>query len=344
MRIIVDAMGGDFAPKAPVEGAVLYTKEFGKKDRIFLIGNQSLIEEELNKYSRAPIDKISIIHTPEVIGMSEQPTLAIRNKKESSLVRGIKLHKEGEADAFVSAGSTGAQMAASLLILGRLKGVHRPALGAFLPCEGGVVLIIDAGANPDCKPINLLQFGLMGALYVEQIYGKSHPQVALLNIGEESSKGNELAVASHELMQKYLPDFTGNVEGRDILRGKADVIVADGFTGNIVLKFAESVFGVFGRTFKRSIGKNLFSLTGAFLVRHAFRDMKRDFDYQEYGGVPLLGVNGISIICHGSSSAKAIKNAIKVARRMSEQQVNQHIHEEITSRGMSWVREQLLQV
>jgi glycerol-3-phosphate acyltransferase PlsX len=183
----------------------------------------------------------------------------------------------------------------------------------------------------------------MGSIFIQQIYGMNNPRVALLNIGEEPNKGNDLSIESHELMTRAIPSFIGNLEGRDILRGNADVIVTDGFTGNIILKFAESIFGVFGRSFKRSVGKNLFSLTGALLVRHAFRDMKRNFDYQEYGGVPLLGVDGVSIICHGSSSAKAIKNAIKVARMMSEKKVNDNIHEEITSKGISWVETQLSQ-
>lgn len=336
MRIVVDAMGGDFAPRAPIEGAVLYVKESRGEDEIILVGDENKINPELVRYSRAKdVQRISTLHSSEVIEMDDQPTLALRKKKDSSMVKGLTHYKNGNADAFVSAGSTGAQMAASLLILGRLQGVHRPALGAFLPCEGGVVLLIDVGANTDCKPINLFQFGLMGSIFTKMIYQIKNPRISLLNIGEESSKGNEVTTTAYQLMEKDLPNFKGNCEGRDILHGNADVIITDGFVGNILLKFAESVLGVFGRSFKRSIGKNLFSLTGAFLVRHAFRDMKRNFDYQEYGGVPLLGVNGISIICHGSSSAKAIKNAIKVAKRMGERGVNQHIQEEISSRGIS---------
>lgn len=343
MRLVVDAMGGDYAPKAPVEGAILYCKETRGKDNIILVGNESAINKELDRHSSTYRNSITIVHAPTVIEMGDQPTAAIRKKNDSSMVKGITLYKDGDADAFVSAGSTGAQMAASLLILGRLEGVQRPGLGAFLPCESGVVLLIDVGANPECKPVNLLQYGIMGSIFIKQIYGIKDPRIALLNIGEESSKGNEVSITAHELIKKSNANFVGNVEGRDILRGNADVIITDGFTGNIILKFAESIFGVFGRSFKRSIGKNLFSLTGALLVRHAFRDMKRNFDYQEYGGVPLLGVNGISIICHGSSSAKAIKNAIKVAKRMSQQKVNEFIKKEISSEGMSWVEAQLSQ-
>lgn len=343
MRLVVDAMGGDYAPKAPVEGAILYCKETKGKDNVILVGNESVINKELDRHSSTYKNSISVVHAPTVIEMGDQPIAAIRQKKDSSMVKGITLYKEGAADAFVSAGSTGAQMAASLLILGRLEGVQRPGLGAFLPCESGVVLLIDVGANPECKPLNLLQYGIMGSIFIKQIYGTKDPRIALLNIGEESSKGNEVSITAHELMKKSSANFVGNVEGRDILRGNADVIITDGFTGNIILKFAESIFGVFGRSFKRNVGKNLFSLTGALLVRHAFREMKRNFDYQEYGGVPLLGVDGISIICHGSSSAKAIKNAIKVAKRMSQQKVNEFIKKEISSEGISWVEAQLSQ-
>ena len=342
MRLVVDAMGGDLAPKAPVEGAILYCKET-KEDQVILVGDQAVIQGELDRHSGSNLKNIHIVHSSSVIEMHDQPTAAIRSKKDSSMVKGITLYKERQGDAFVSAGSTGAQMAASLLILGRIEGVHRPGLGAFLPCEGGVVLLIDVGANAECKPMHLLQYGIMGSIFIKQIYGIKDPRIALLNIGEESKKGNELSIAAHELLIKSMPNFIGNVEGRDILRGSTDVIITDGFTGNVILKFAESIFGVFGRSFKRSIGKNLFSLTGALLVRHAFRDMKRNFDYQEYGGVPLLGIDGISIICHGSSSAKAIKNAIKVARMMSQKKVNENIHQEITSRGISWVETQLSQ-
>ncbi len=344
MRIVLDAMGGDFAPRAPIEGALLYDRETGGKDEIILVGDQPTLETIIQHHRFRHPKNVRIVHASENIEMGEQPTSAIRRKKDSSMVKGINLVKEGEAEAFVSAGSTGAQMAASLLILGRIKGVHRPGLGAFLPQEGGVVLLIDVGANPDCKPLNLLQYAMMGSIFIEFIYDIPHPRVGLINIGEEESKGNELTVNTHKLMKKSIPNFIGNVEGREILRGSADVLVTDGFTGNVILKFAESILEVIGRSFKRSVGKNLFSLTGAFLVRHAFRDMKRNFDYQEYGGVPLLGVDGISIICHGSSSAKAIKNALKVARLMGQKKVNEHIKNELEIRGLLWKEKQLSQV
>ncbi|RMF57847.1 MAG: phosphate acyltransferase, partial [Calditrichaeota bacterium] len=217
------------------------------------------------------------------------------------------------------------------------------ALGALLPWEEGVVLLIDVGANSDCKPIHLLQFGLMGSIYMEYIYEIPHPRVGLLNIGEEPTKGNELTLATYTLMEKHLPNFVGNVEGRDVLQGKADVVVTDGFTGNVVLKFAESIIGVIGRSLKRKIKKNLFSMAGMLLVKPAFTAMKRRYDYEEYGGVPLLGIDGISIICHGSSTGKALKNAIHVARIMGEKKVNSHIQEELRVRGLLCDERQLLQ-
>ncbi len=335
MRIVVDAMGGDLAPKAPVHGAILYDRETHGQDQVILVGDKTAIEAEIASHIIPP-QNIRVVHASEVIDMHDQPAVAVRKKKDSSMVKGLRMIRDGEADAFVSAGSTGAQMAASLLTLGRIKGVHRPAIGAFLPRDGGVVLLIDVGANADCKPINLLQFAIMGGIFVEFVTNLDRAKIGLLNIGEEPTKGNELAIASHELMKKHLSNFIGNVEGRDILTGKADVVVTDGFTGNVVLKFAESIVGVFGNSLKRKIKQNLFSLTGAFLMRPAFRAMKRAYDYEEYGGVPLLGIDGISIICHGSSSSKALKNAIHVAKVMGEKQVNKHIEEELSSRGILW--------
>jgi glycerol-3-phosphate acyltransferase PlsX len=333
MQIAIDAMGGDFAPQAAVEGALLYEKESNGKHEIILIGDSEIIEKEVDRHHFSKAKYISIQHATQKVEMSDQPTYALKKKKDSSMMKGLQLHRDGQVDAFVSAGSTGAQMVGSLFILGRIETVQRPALASFLPTEGGVVLLIDVGANVDCKPVHLLQFGLMGSIFINYIYGIKEPRVGLLSIGEEKNKGNELILASYDLLSSDMPNFIGNVEGRDILHGKADVIVTDGFMGNTILKFAESIMGVFGSSFKRSLGKNLFSLLGGFMVRHAFREMRSSFDYQEYGGVPLLGVNGISIICHGRSTAKAIKNAMRVAVDMSEKHVNQHIYEELKNRG-----------
>ena len=334
MRIAIDAMGGDQAPRMNVEGAILYDKENRGRHELVLLGDKNLLEQEMARHPHLKNHNIRIHHTSQVVEMSDSPTAVIKQKSDSSMIRGLQLHKEGKFDAFVSAGSTGAQMVGSLLILGRIEGVQRPALGSFLPTEGGVTLLIDVGANVDSKPIHLLQFGLMGSIFINYIYGIHQPRVGLLSIGEEKTKGNEVILAAYPLMASRLPNFIGNIEGRDILYGKADVIVMDGFVGNAILKFAESIMGVFGSTFKRSLGKNMFSLMGAFMVRHAFKEMKSSFDYQEYGGVPLLGVNGISIICHGRSTAKAIKNAIRVAVEIGEKKVNHHIQDQLKMRGL----------
>jgi glycerol-3-phosphate acyltransferase PlsX len=333
MRIAIDAMGGDFAPQAIVEGAYLYQKETNVSHEIVLIGNQILIEEKLNLYKHWQEKNISIIHTEEKIEMNESPTEALKKKKNSSMFLGINLHKQGEVNAFVSAGNTGAQMAASLIYLGRIPGVARPAIGAFLPSDKGMVFLIDVGANVDCKPIHLFQFGVMAEIFVEQIFSNSNLTIGLLNIGEEEKKGNELSQSAFHLLKNGLKGFMGNIEGRDILKGLVDVIVCDGFVGNIILKFAESVTGVLSKSIKRNLGSNLFINLGALLVKPAFSEIRKRYDYQEYGGVPLLGVNGISVICHGNSSAKAIKNAIHVAQKMSLEKVNEQIAETFKSKG-----------
>ena len=333
MRIALDAMGGDYAPQAPVEGACLYQKETGARNELILIGARERIEKECAKHHDRQELNIQIVHATEEIGMNESPTEVLKTKKNASMLVGIDLHKQGQVDAFVSAGNTGAQMAASLLYLGRISGVQRPAIGSFIPSEGGVVFLIDVGANADCKPINLVQFGVMASIYVDHLYSNSNLRIGLLNIGEEEKKGSELYQATHQLMKQNLRGFIGNVEGRDILKGKVDIVVCDGFVGNIVLKFTESVMGVLTKGFKRVLGSNLFINLGALLVKPAFLELRRNYDYQEYGGVPLLGVNGISIICHGRSTSKAIKNAIMVAERMSLKKVNEHIAETFKHRG-----------
>jgi len=334
MNIAIDAMGGDLAPRSTVEGALLYDKDTAGKHHLVLMGDKDTLESEIEKHHFNKPKNISIHHTTQIVEMGDSPTIALKQKKDSSLMKGLQLHRDGKVDALVSAGNTGAQMVGSLFILGRMEGVLRPALGSFLPSEGGMVLLIDVGANVDSRPIHLLQFGLMGSIFINYIIGIKNPRVALLSIGEEKSKGNELVISANALMESRLPNFIGNIEGRDILHGKADVIVVDGFVGNTILKFAESIMTVFGSSFKRSVGKNIFSLLGAFMVKHVFKEMKSSFDYEEYGGVPLLGVNGISIICHGRSTSKAIKNAIQVAVDIGEKQVNLHIQEQLKARGL----------
>jgi glycerol-3-phosphate acyltransferase PlsX len=333
MRIALDAMGGDYAPQAPVEGAYLYQKETAARNELVLIGSKERIEQEFAQHHDWQDLKIKIVHAAEEISMNESPTEALKTKKNASMLVGIDQHKRGEVEAFVSAGNTGAQMAASLLYLGRIEGVQRPAIGSFIPSETGVVFLIDVGANADCKPVNLMQFGVMAGIYVDHLYSNANLRIGLLNIGEEEKKGNELYQAAHQLMKQNLRGFCGNVEGKDILKGKVDIVVCDGFVGNIVLKFAESVMGVLTKGFKRVLGSNLFINLGALLVKPAFLELRRNYDYQEYGGVPLLGVNGISVICHGRSTSKAIKNAIAVAERMSLKKVNEHIADTFKHRG-----------
>ncbi len=330
MKIAIDAMGGDYAPEAIVDGAIQAARVARGRYEIILVGDEQKIRREFSKY---PVDKlpISIYHASEVIEMEESPTRALRKKKDSSILVATQLVKRGLADAVVSAGNTGAFMAAALFTLGRLPAVSRPALGSFIPNEKGISVVIDVGANADCKPLNLLQFGVMGSVYMEHIFDIRRPKVGLLNIGEEETKGNELTRQSYKLLKKSNLNFVGNVEGRDILRGTAEVIVCDGFVGNIVLKFAESIIGMLTSTLKKSVGKNIPANLGAFLMKPAFRKLKQLMDYQEYGGVPLLGVNGVCIVCHGRSTPKAIRNAIREARKMVEQDVNKRLEEAIAS-------------
>ena len=331
MRIALDVMGGDLGPQATVEGAYLYVKESHRHDHIVLVGDQSVIKAQLENIPNKYYKRFSIVHAPENIGMNESPTEALKKKKNSSMVVGLDLHRTKEVSAFVSAGNTGAQMAGSLLTLKRLPGVRRPAIGAFLPSEHGTVFLIDVGANVDSKPGDLLQFAIMGHIFVSEVYNAKRLKVGLLNIGEEEKKGNELTLAAHRLLKKNLTNFYGNVEGRDILKGTTDIVVCDGFVGNALLKMAESVMSVIVKGLKKNIGTNLFTNIGAFLVKPAFSELKRNYDYEEYGGVPLLGVNGISIICHGNSTAKAIKNALKVASYMESKNVNKIIEQKLTS-------------
>ncbi|MCB0281115.1 MAG: phosphate acyltransferase PlsX [Calditrichae bacterium] len=328
MRIALDALGGDHGPHVTVEGAYQYL-QLHPEDTVILVGCRDKIKEELKKIPQSFHDNLPIVHAPENILMSESPTEAIKKKKNSSMIVGLQLNKDGEANGFVSAGSTGAQMAGSLLVLGRISGVKRPAIGVFLPSERGMVFLIDAGANVDSKPVHLLQFAIMSNIFVSQVFERDSLKIGLLSNGEESSKGNETTISTNKLLQEKLPNFYGNIEGSDIFSGKTDIIVCDGFVGNIMLKMVESVMGVILSKIRRNIGKNLAKNFGAMLVKPAFHALKESFNYEQYGGVPLLGVNGISIICHGKSSAIAIKNALRVARDMNDKDVNRHIEKKL---------------
>lgn len=310
MKIAVDAMGGDFAPQEIVKGALQAAAEY--KLAVILVGDEEKVRAELGGHDAGGL--VSIVHAPEVIEMNEHPAVSVRRKKNSSIVRATQLVKAGEAGALVSAGSTGAAMASALLGLGRIKGIDRPAIAGVLPNEKGCTVLLDAGANVDCKPHHLLQFGVMGYLYAKKILGIANPRVGLLSNGEEETKGNEITLAAFPLLSKAGINFIGNVEGRDIFRGTVDVVVCDGFVGNIVLKAGEGMVGALFKMMKEEITKSLLAKMGTVMAEPALKGVKRRLDYAEYGGAPLLGVNGASIICHGSSTAKAVKNAIRVAR------------------------------
>jgi glycerol-3-phosphate acyltransferase PlsX len=261
--------------------------------------------------------------------MGESPTVALKKKPDASVVVAMELHKQGKVEAVVTAGHTGASMASAFFSLGRIKGVRRPAIGSLIPHGQGVTLLIDVGANLECKPTHLLQFGIMGDIYMKNVYHIAEPKVGLLNIGEEATKGREIHKEGNKLLAESNLNFVGNVEGRDIMSGIVDVIVSEGFIGNIVLKFAESFNGVYSKTLKRKIGKKVFSNVGAFLLKPTFKRLRRIYDYEEYGGAPLLGINGTCMICHGSSTPKAIMHAVIEASSMIKQRVNEKISQEL---------------
>ena len=321
MRIALDAMGTDRHPAVEVEGAVQALRETTGDLRVALVGDEAAIRKELDRLGESADDRLTVIHAPERIAPGEPAVTAVRRKPGSSIVMGLNLQKEGEVDAFVSAGSTGAVMAASLFILRPLPGVDRPAIATLLPTATGPVVMLDAGANVDCKPSHLLQFARLGTVYAHDVLGRERPRVGLLNIGEEPEKGNELSVETHRLLSETDLNFVGNVEGRDIITGVCDVLVTDGFVGNVLLKFYESVAGfVFGL------------LRGEVADQGAEDRIERAtrmLDYAEYGGAPLLGVNGISIICHGGSPPKAIANALKAAMAASDAHMIGHIRQEV---------------
>jgi len=328
MRIAVDAMGGDHAPEAIIAGVIAALKELKGIAQITLVGKEDVIREELSRYQTNGL-AIAIKNAKDVVEMGEFPTMAVRNKKDSSIAVATKALKEGEVQAIVSAGNTGAVMAFSLINLGRLKGVFRPAIATLIPTLEGASLLLDVGANVDCKPRHLFQFAMMGDVYAKYIMGNSNPKIGLLSIGEEDSKGNALTSYAFKLLKSSSLNFIGNVEGRDIINGKVDVVVCDGFVGNVVLKFGESLAEMIFGYLKRELSKNLRLKLGAYLSKPAFEKFKKLVDYSEYGGAPLLGVNGVCIICHGASSAKAVKNGIRVACEFIKHQVNLHIEDRI---------------
>ena len=318
MVVVVDGMGGDFSPNAVVEGCIAAIKEYDIN--ILITGPEDLIREELEKYTY-DCNKIKIVDAKEVINTNEHPVMAIKRKNDSSLVKALNLVKNGDADAIISAGSSGAFLAGCTLIVGRIKGIDRPALAPIMPGKKGPFMIIDCGANAECKPHYLLQFGLMGKTYFENILKIVNPSVGLVNIGTEEEKGNELSKSAHKLLKGANLNFVGNVEAREIPTGDVNVLVCDGFTGNVILKLYEGAVANIFDILKTSIMGSFRTKLGGILLRPVFKKFKKDFDYKEYGGAAFLGVNGICIKAHGSSDAKAFKNAIRQATIFYENKV-----------------------
>jgi glycerol-3-phosphate acyltransferase PlsX len=321
----VDAMGGDFGSSVVVSGVVMALREFPGRFRIVLLGDLDEMRAEVSRHRAADLP-IELVHAPERVEMDDQPSTVLRRKPNSSLAIATQMQKERKLDAFFSAGSTGAVVAVSLLGLGRLEGVSRPAIASIFPNRGKGCVVLDVGATSDCKAMHLVQFAEMGSCYAHDVLGLPSPRVGLLSIGEESTKGDELRQETHGLLAQVSNlNFLGNVEGRDILKGEVDVVVTDGFTGNVVLKLAESVVGHIAQSFRREIGGSLRAKLGALLLQPAFAHMKKQFDYAEYGGAPLLGVDGVIFIGHGRSSPRAIRSAIRSTCVFVEQRVNEHI-------------------
>ncbi len=331
MRVAIDGMGGDWAPQRIIEGTVSAAREFPALKEVFIVGPEDIISKELAKYKPYPAS-IKIFHATEVVGMNEQPLLAIRKKKDSTINAAEKLVKEKKVDAMISAGNTGATVCASTLKLRALKGVERPGIAVVVPTlKLQPAVIIDVGANVDPKPNHLLQYGIMGDVYSRVILNKKEPRVGLLNIGEEKWKGTEFVRDTHKLLEESSLKFSGNIEGSDIFKGNFDVIVCDGFVGNITLKVSEGLAETIGKILKRELNRSLLTKLGALLSKNALCALREELDYAEYGGAPLLGIDGTCIISHGGSSPKAIKNAIRVATEFTAHRVNQHIVEAINN-------------
>jgi len=325
--LALDAMGGDAGPAVNVEGAVAAARELGLG--VILVGVQEEIRRHLDRQDLRALP-IKVRHASEVVEMEESPSTALRKKKDSSIRVAVDLVRSGDADAVVSAGNTGAVMAITLVVLGPLPGVERPAIAAALPTLAGHAILLDVGANVDCKPRHLVQFAIMGNVYARQALGKARPRVGLLSIGEEETKGNELTKEAFRALEEEPGiEFIGNVEGVDVFKGHADVVVCDGFTGNVALKIGESVAETIMALIREEVAADLRSRAGALLLKPAFRRLQRRLDYSEVGGAPLLGVNGITIISHGRSSAKAIRNALRVAGDCVKSRVLDNIREGI---------------
>lgn len=325
VKIAIDMMGSDKAPISELDGVARLKEHGHHQDTMFyFIGKKDKIESEIENHNLFGLD-YEIIDAPDVVTMEDDTSVAIR-KRNSSIYKGLELHKEGKVDAFISAGNTGATLSIATILLGRIKGASRGTIGTFFPTKNSrPTLILDAGANIDSKPMFLKEFAIMGGLYYKEMFHIDNPKIALLNIGEEETKGNENTLATHKLLKESDLNFIGNVEGRDIFYGKSDVIVCDGFIGNIILKFAESFLGFFRSTIKEYAGKSLYKKLKIAMFAPTLKEVFRGFDYQEHGGVPLLGVNGVVIIGHGSSTGKAVENMIKRAKEIISVDLNKKI-------------------
>jgi glycerol-3-phosphate acyltransferase PlsX len=327
--VALDAMGGDHAPRAEIEGAILAARELGV--RVLLVGIEETVKRELAKHRTRGLP-IEVVHASEVITMRDSPSQAFRKKRDSSVHVAAKLVRSGQADAMVSAGNTGAVMATARFILGTLPSVDRPALAAPFPTSrGSVSVILDVGANVDSKATQIEQFAVMGEIYYRTIFGTRRPRVALLSIGEEEMKGNELTREAYNLLKQTNLNFTGNVEGRDVFAGDVDVIVCDGFIGNIALKISEGLVEHIGGMLKKALKSTLSSQMGYVLARSALQDLKKKIDYSEQGGAPLLGLRGICVIGHGRSNANAVKNAIRIAAELHRSKANDRIEQELSA-------------
>ena len=331
MRISIDAMGGDFAPAEIVAGTLQAAEKLQGLDKLFLVGDESAIQAELAKHKGPVPSCIEVVHASQVVEMGESPATAVRRKKDSSISRAIELVKDGRAGAIFSAGNTGAAVAAATLKLRTLKGVARPAIAAVMPASEKPYVLLDAGANPDSTPEMLQQYAVMGSIYSREILKVENPSVGLLSIGEEDAKGNETTKKTFGLLQQSRLNFIGNVESRDLFDGKVSVAVCDGFVGNVVLKTSEAVAKMISNWLKDMFRKNILRMLGYLFSRGVFKEMRAHADPHSYGGAPLLGANGVVIIGHGSSSAFAVLNAIRVAAEAIDHDVNHLIEAELES-------------
>jgi glycerol-3-phosphate acyltransferase PlsX len=328
MKIALDAMGGDFGPANLVAGAVMALQEYQRIDRLFLVGDAPKIETELRRH-QCNDRRVEIVHSTQVVEMSDRAWSAVRRKRDSSISRAVDLVKYGQADAIVSGGHTGAAAVASMVKLRTLEGIDRPGIAAVMPTQYNVFVLIDAGANIDARPEHLLQYAIMGSVYSSHVLGYKRPSVGLISLGEEDVKGTELTKEAFKMLKRSSLNFRGNIEGRHLFEEPVEVVVCDGFVGNVILKTSESIAVAIFKWLKDELMQSRRRMAGAYLAKDALHTIKKKTNYEEYGGMPLLGVNGICIIAHGASTPLAVKNALRVAADSIEQQVNPHIVEEI---------------